>query len=64
MLLLLYFDANELPATKVEAVINGKHFAIPLAFPIAWIVTVVELFVGLSLFFGIAVRDHAALALF
>ena len=22
-----YFDANELPATKVEAVINGKHFA-------------------------------------
>ena len=53
----------ELPAGSFQSSYL-EHFAIPLAFPIAWIVTVVELFVGLSLFFGIAVRVHAALALF
>ena len=41
-----------------------EHFAIPLAFPIAWIVTVGELIIGLSLVFGLAVRANAAFALF
>jgi thiosulfate dehydrogenase [quinone] large subunit len=40
------------------------QFAIPLAFPIAWIVTVGELIIGLGLFFGVAVRANAAFALF
>ena len=40
------------------------QFAIPLAFPIAWIVTVGELIIGLGLVFGFAVRANAAFALF
>ena len=40
------------------------QFAIPLAFPIAWIVTVGELIIGLGLVFGVAVRANAAFALF
>ncbi len=41
-----------------------EHFAIPLAMPIAWIVTVGELIIGISLVFGFAVRANAAFALF
>lgn len=41
-----------------------EHFAIPLAMPIAWIVTVGELIIGMSLVFGLAVRINAAFALF
>jgi thiosulfate dehydrogenase [quinone] large subunit len=53
----------ELPAGSFQASYL-EYFAIPLAFPIAWIVTVAELIIGLSLFFGVAVRVNAALALF
>ena len=41
-----------------------EHFAIPLAMPIAWIVTVGELIIGISLVLGLAVRANAAFALF
>lgn len=41
-----------------------EHFAIPLAMPIAWIVTVGELVIGISLVLGLAVRINAAFALF
>ena len=54
---------GELPASSFQA-IYLEQFAIPLAFPIAWIVTVGELIIGLSLFFGFAVRANAAFALF
>jgi len=53
----------ELPAGSFQASYL-EHFAIPLAFPIAWIVTVGELIIGLSLLAGFAVRANAALALF
>ncbi|TCD48384.1 DoxX family membrane protein [Chlorobium sp. N1] len=41
-----------------------EHFAIPLAMPIAWIVTVGELLVAVCLILGLAVRANAAFALF
>lgn len=41
-----------------------QHFAIPLALPIAWIVTIGELIIGVCLFFGIATRLNAAFGLF
>lgn len=41
-----------------------EHFAIPLALPIAWIVTVGELVIGLGLALGLGVRANAAFALF
>jgi thiosulfate dehydrogenase [quinone] large subunit len=53
----------ELPADSFQANYL-EHFAIPLAFPIAWIVTLGELIIGVSLVFGCAVRTNAALALF
>ncbi len=53
----------ELPAGSFQA-LYLEHFAIPLAFPIAWIVTIGELLIGLGLVFGVAVRINAALALF
>ncbi|HED30325.1 MAG TPA: DoxX family membrane protein [Prosthecochloris aestuarii] len=39
-------------------------FAIPLALPIAWIVTIGELIIGVCLVLGVAVRANAAFALF
>ncbi len=54
---------TELPGGSFQANYLA-HFAIPLAFPIAWIVTVGELVVGLSLICGFAVRANAAFALF
>ncbi|NHQ60498.1 DoxX family membrane protein [Chlorobium sp. BLA1] len=53
----------ELPAESFQA-LYLQQFAIPLAFPIAWIVTVGELIIGIGLIFGIAVRANAAFALF
>ncbi len=41
-----------------------EYFAIPMAMPIAWIVTVGELIVGIGLVLGLAVRINAAFALF
>ncbi|TLU84207.1 MAG: DoxX family protein [Chlorobium sp.] len=41
-----------------------EHFAIPLALPIAWIVTIGELIIGICLALGIATRANAAFALF
>ena len=41
-----------------------ENFAIPLAMPIAWIVTVGELIIGICLLLGLAVRINAAFALF
>ncbi len=41
-----------------------EYFAIPLALPIAWIVTVGELIIGVCLVLGLAVRINAAFALF
>ncbi len=41
-----------------------EHFAIPWAMPIAWVVTVGELIIGISLVLGLAVRANAAFALF
>lgn len=40
------------------------HFAIPMAMPIAWVVTVGELVVGIGLLLGIATRANAAFGLF
>ena len=54
---------GELPAGSFQA-IYLEQFAIPLAFPIAWIVTIGELLIGLGLVFGFAVRANAAFALF
>jgi len=53
----------ELSASSFQA-IYLERFAIPLAFPIAWIVTVGELIIGLGLVFGFAVRANAAFSLF
>lgn len=41
-----------------------EHFAIPLALPIAWIVTIGELIIGICLVLGLTVRANAAFALF
>ena len=41
-----------------------QHFAIPLYLPIAWIITVGELLIGLALIFGITTRLNAAFGLF
>ncbi|WP_449258016.1 DoxX family membrane protein [Chlorobium limicola] len=41
-----------------------EHFAIPLALPIAWIVTIGELIIGIGLALGLGVRANAAFALF
>ncbi len=41
-----------------------EYFAIPFAMPIAWIVTIGELIIGISLVLGLAVRANAAFALF
>jgi thiosulfate dehydrogenase (quinone) large subunit len=40
------------------------QFAIPLAMPIAWIVTIGELIIGVCLALGLSVRANAAFALF
>ena len=54
---------GELPAGSFQT-IYLEQFAIPLAYPIAWIVTVGELIIGIGLVFGFAVRANAAFALF
>ncbi len=54
---------GELPASSFQA-LYLEQFAIPLAYPIAWIVTIGELIIGLGLVFGFAVRANAAFALF
>ncbi|NTU58232.1 MAG: DoxX family protein [Chlorobiaceae bacterium] len=41
-----------------------EHFAIPLAMPIAWIVTIGELIIGVALLLGITTRINAAFGLF
>ncbi|NTW48662.1 MAG: DoxX family protein [Chlorobiales bacterium] len=41
-----------------------EHFAIPFYLAIAWVVTLGELMVGLSLVLGLAVRINSAVALF
>lgn len=41
-----------------------QHFAIPLYLPIAWIVTVGELIIGVALIFGVTTRINAAFGLF
>ncbi|ASQ90448.1 DoxX family protein [Prosthecochloris sp. GSB1] len=41
-----------------------EQFAIPLALPIAWIVTIGELIIGVCLVLGLTVRANAAFALF
>jgi len=41
-----------------------EYFAIPLAMPIAWIVTIGELIIGICLVLGLSVRVNAAFALF
>lgn len=53
----------ELPEGSFQS-LYLEQFAIPLAVPIAWIVTVGELIIGLGLIFGVAVRANAAFALF
>jgi thiosulfate dehydrogenase [quinone] large subunit len=53
----------ELPAGSFQA-LYLEQFAIPLAFQIAWIVTIGELIIAFSLLFGFAVRANAAFALF
>ncbi|MGC8775041.1 MAG: DoxX family protein [Chlorobaculum sp.] len=41
-----------------------QHFAIPMVMPIAWIVTIGELIIGVALLFGVATRINAAFGLF
>ena len=41
-----------------------QHFAIPLALPIAWIVTIGELVIGVCLLLGLATRMNAVFGLF
>jgi len=53
----------ELPAESFQA-LYLQNFAVPWAYPIAWIVTVGELIIGIGLMFGVAVRANAAFALF
>jgi len=54
---------SELEAGSFQA-LYLEYFAIPLAMPIAWIVTVGELMIALGLITGTAVRLNAAFALF
>ncbi|NTW56729.1 MAG: DoxX family membrane protein [Chlorobiaceae bacterium] len=54
---------SELPPGSFQA-LYLEHFAIPLALPIAWIVTVGELIIGVCLALGFATRANAAFALF
>jgi thiosulfate dehydrogenase [quinone] large subunit len=41
-----------------------EHFALPLVMPIAWIVTIGELIIGIALLLGITTRINAAFGLF
>ncbi|AAM72421.1 MAG TPA: DoxX family protein [Chlorobaculum sp.] len=41
-----------------------EHFALPLVMPIAWIVTIGELAIGIALLFGVTTRINAAFGLF
>ena len=41
-----------------------QHFALPLVMPIAWIVTIGELVIGVALLFGVTTRINAAFGLF
>ena len=41
-----------------------QHFALPLVMPIAWIVTIGELIIGVALLFGVTSRINAAFGLF
>jgi thiosulfate dehydrogenase [quinone] large subunit len=41
-----------------------KHFAIPYVMPIAWIVTIGELIIGVALLLGFTTRINAAFGLF
>ena len=41
-----------------------RHFAIPWYRPVAWVLTIGQLCVAVSMLFGLAVRPNAALALF
>ncbi|NTV98024.1 MAG: DoxX family membrane protein [Chlorobiaceae bacterium] len=53
----------ELPPGSFQS-LYLEHFAIPLAMPIAWIVTIGELIIGICLALGLATRANAAFALF
>ncbi len=54
---------GELPTNSFQAKYL-EYFAIPHALTIAWIVTIGELIIAISLLFGITVRANAAFALF
>jgi thiosulfate dehydrogenase [quinone] large subunit len=54
---------HELPAGSFQANYL-EFFAIPFAMPIAWIVTIGELIIGLCLLVGLATRINAAFGLF
>jgi thiosulfate dehydrogenase [quinone] large subunit len=54
---------HELPAGSFQA-LYLDHFAIPLVMPIAWIVTIGELIIGVCLVLGLATRFNAAFGLF
>ncbi len=54
---------SELPAGSFQA-LYLEQFALPMALPIAWIVTIGELIIGVCLAAGLAVRANAAFALF
>jgi thiosulfate dehydrogenase [quinone] large subunit len=41
-----------------------EHFALPLVMPIAWIVTIGELIIGVALLLGVSTRLNAAFGLF
>lgn len=41
-----------------------EHFALPLVMPIAWIVTIGELVIGIALLLGVTTRINAAFGLF
>ncbi len=41
-----------------------EHFALPLVIPIAWIVTVGELIIGVAMLLGVTTRINAAFGLF
>jgi thiosulfate dehydrogenase [quinone] large subunit len=41
-----------------------EHFAIPMVMPIAWIVTIGELIIGVALLLGVTTRINAAFGLF
>jgi len=54
---------GELPIDSWQAAYL-EYFAIPLAMPIGWIVTVGELLIGVSLVVGLMTRINAGFALF